>query len=203
GSSESLAESLASYDGTVIVVSHNRSFVKSLATQIWNLEDGKLEVYPGKLDEFLYALKQRQDQSNATAQANSKASAAAAPKPSGGAATNKSAPAVAAPVAPAPPIDRAADKDRKRREAELRQQRSKVLKPLKDRIVALEKKIEPAELAQKKITEQLSDPAVYADTKKRDQLMVEFEQRKSELAKLTVEWEGLSLELEQKEAALS
>jgi hypothetical protein len=44
---------------------------------------------------------------------------------------------------------------------------------------------------------------VYADTKRRDQLMSEFEQRKSELAKLTVEWESLSLELEQKEAALS
>jgi ATP-binding cassette subfamily F protein 3 len=207
GSSESLAESLASYDGTVIVVSHNRSFVKSLATQIWNLEDGKLEVYPGKLDEFLYALKQRQEQGNAaqvaTQASNRAAAAASATRPVAVGPASKTTAAVAAPPAPAQPVDRAADKERKRREAELRQQRSKVLKPLKDRIGAVEKKIEPAELAQKKITEQLSDPAVYSDTKKRDQLMAEFEQRKTELAKLTAEWESLSLELEKKEAALS
>jgi ATP-binding cassette subfamily F protein 3 len=60
-SSEALAESLASYDGTLLFVSHNRSFVKRLATQIWNLEDGQLEVYPGSLEEYLYALRVRQE----------------------------------------------------------------------------------------------------------------------------------------------
>ncbi|MDB4972251.1 MAG: ATPase component of transporter with duplicated ATPase domain, partial [Myxococcaceae bacterium] len=185
GSSESLAESLQSYDGTVIVVSHNRSFVKSLATQIWNLEDGKLEVYPGKLDDFMYALRQRQEQ----AERGEVASASS----QGGAPS-------AAPGKQAAKVDRAADKERKRREAEERQQRNKGLKPLKERVAKVEKQIEAAESASRQITEQLSDASVYADSKKRDQLLATFNERKGELAKLTQEWEKLSLEIERFES---
>ena len=185
GSSESLAESLASYDGTVIVVSHNRSFVKSLATQIWNLENGKLEVYPGKLDDFMYALRQRQEQAERGADT----------KPALGALANgeKAAPAK---------VDRAADKDRKRREAEERQQRNKGLKPLKERVAKVEKQIEAAESAQRQVTEKLSDAAVYADGKKRDELLATFNEKKLELSKLTQEWEKLSLEIEKMETEL-
>jgi ATP-binding cassette subfamily F protein 3 len=180
GSSESLAESLASYDGTLLFVSHNRSFVKHLATQIWNLEDGKVEVYPGTLDEFMYALRQRQE----AAKLPGASPAAGTPK-------GKSA-------APAE-----SDKDRKRREAELRQQRSKVLKPLKDKVAKLEAQIEKVEAAQKERTAQLADPAVYADAKKSNALLAEFSEGKSELAKLTEEWESLSEQLEAKEAELT
>jgi ATP-binding cassette, subfamily F, member 3 len=189
GSAESLAESLASYDGTVIVVSHNRSFVKSLATQIWNLEDGKLEVYPGKLDEFLYALRQRQEQGDAGASAASTSAASSGTSSAGKPAAQK--------------VDRAADKDRKRREAEERQQRNKGIKPLKERIAKVEKQIEAAETAQRAITEQLADQAVYSDAARRAKLMSDFTDRKSELTKLTTEWEALSLELEKKEAELA
>jgi ATP-binding cassette, subfamily F, member 3 len=178
GSSESLAESLASYDGTLLFVSHNRSFVKHLATEIWNLENGHVEVYPGTLDEFMYALRQRQE-----AQEKPSASASAAKIES---------------VA----VDRN-DKDRKRREAENRQQRSKVLKPLKDKVSKLEAQIAKVEAAHKEITAQLADPAVYADAKRSNALMAEFAERKSELAKLTTEWEQLSLEVEKKEAELA
>jgi ATP-binding cassette subfamily F protein 3 len=186
GSAESLAESLASYDGTVIVVSHNRSFVKSLATQIWNLEDGKLEVYPGKLDDFMYALRLRQEQAE---RGDSTPASSTSSAPSAG---GKPVPVK---------VDRAADKERKRREAEERQARNKGLKPLKERVAKVEKQIEAAESAQKQITEQLSDPAVYADSKKRDQLLATFNDKKADLAKLTQEWEKLSLEIEQHESS--
>ncbi|MCB9707829.1 MAG: ABC-F family ATP-binding cassette domain-containing protein [Myxococcales bacterium] len=53
-SSEALAEALANYDGTLVFVSHNRSFVRRLATKIWNVEDGHVEVYPGTLDEYMF-----------------------------------------------------------------------------------------------------------------------------------------------------
>ncbi|MET0343271.1 MAG: ABC-F family ATP-binding cassette domain-containing protein [Polyangiales bacterium] len=181
-SSESLAESLASYDGTVLFVSHNRSFVKHLATQIWNIEDGKLEVYPGTLDEFMHALRLRQEQAErgTAAQSSSVSSSTGAQAPA----------------------SRENDKDRKRREAAQRQVRSKVIKPLKDRIAQLEQSIEAAESAQKAITEQLSDAAVYADAGKRSKLLQDFETQRAALAKLTSEWEQRSLELEEKEAEL-
>lgn len=52
-SSEALAEALSHYDGTLMFVSHNRSFVRRLATKIWNVEAGNIDVYPGSLDEYL------------------------------------------------------------------------------------------------------------------------------------------------------
>src|SRR6185369_654126 len=36
-SSESLAQSLTTYDGTLVFVSHNRSLIRQLATRIWNV----------------------------------------------------------------------------------------------------------------------------------------------------------------------
>src|SRR5690242_12176180 len=58
-SSESLAQSLTTYDGTLVFVSHNRSLIRTLATRIWNVEDGAVETYPGTLDEYMYSQAQR------------------------------------------------------------------------------------------------------------------------------------------------
>ena len=189
GSSESLAESLVSYDGTVLFVSHNRSFVKRLATQIWNLENGKVEVYPGNLDEFMFALRTRQELSERTASASSAVTGVVAPSGKASAPADERA-------------SRADDKERKRREAELRQKKSKLLKPLRDRVAWLEAKVEELERAQKETTEQLSDPAVYADAKRRNELLSSFEERRANLTKLTDEWEQKTLELETQESQL-
>jgi ATP-binding cassette subfamily F protein 3 len=184
-SAEALAESLASYDGTLLFVSHNRSFVKRLATQIWNLEGGKVEVYPGTLDEYMYALHQRQE-------AAEKAESLAAAQ------TVKSAPAKAAAAAPAERGNRADDKERKRREAELR----KLLKPLREKVQKLEARIEALEADKKQVTEQLGDASVYADAKRRNDLLKKFEETKDELELLTGQWEAASEELEAREAEL-
>src|SRR5690606_13376028 len=62
-SSESLAESLKTFDGTLVFVSHNKSLSRTLATRIWNAEpDGssaRVETYPGPFDESLYSMAQR------------------------------------------------------------------------------------------------------------------------------------------------
>jgi len=50
---ESLNLALENYDGTLIFVSHDREFVSSLATQIFELEDKKIERFVGTYDEFL------------------------------------------------------------------------------------------------------------------------------------------------------
>ncbi|HSN28857.1 MAG TPA: ABC-F family ATP-binding cassette domain-containing protein, partial [Kofleriaceae bacterium] len=58
-SSESLAQSLTTFDGTLVFVSHNRSLIRTLATKIWNVEEGRVETYPGTLDEYMYSMTQR------------------------------------------------------------------------------------------------------------------------------------------------
>lgn len=44
-SQEVLQKALAAYDGTLILVSHDRYLISQLATQVWDLRDGQLHVY--------------------------------------------------------------------------------------------------------------------------------------------------------------
>ncbi|HTT72371.1 MAG TPA: ABC-F family ATP-binding cassette domain-containing protein, partial [Anaeromyxobacteraceae bacterium] len=53
-SSEALIEALKGYAGTMLFVSHNRSFLNGLATRIWEVKDGGLVDQPGNLDDWLY-----------------------------------------------------------------------------------------------------------------------------------------------------
>ncbi|WP_218396140.1 ABC-F family ATPase [Alteromonas lipotrueae] len=50
---EALNNGLYKFDGTVIFVSHDREFVSSLATQIIEIKDNKLNHFEGKYEEFL------------------------------------------------------------------------------------------------------------------------------------------------------
>jgi ATP-binding cassette, subfamily F, member 3 len=51
-SSEALIDALTRYEGTLLFVSHNRSFVNGLATQIWEVRDGRIDAQPGDLDDW-------------------------------------------------------------------------------------------------------------------------------------------------------
>ena len=51
-SSSVLAESLDHYAGTVLFVSHDRTFISRVATKVWWIEDGKIKEYPGTYDEY-------------------------------------------------------------------------------------------------------------------------------------------------------
>ncbi|GAC1518970.1 MAG: ABC-F family ATP-binding cassette domain-containing protein [Chloroflexota bacterium] len=50
---EVLQEGLERFDGTLIMVSHDRYLVAELATQIWELADGRLRVFKGTYAELL------------------------------------------------------------------------------------------------------------------------------------------------------
>jgi ATP-binding cassette subfamily F protein 3 len=51
-SSEALIDALTGYEGTLVFVSHNRSFVNGLATQVWEVRDGAIDAQPGDLDDW-------------------------------------------------------------------------------------------------------------------------------------------------------
>jgi len=50
---ETLQEVLEQFEGTILLVSHDRYLVDRLATQIWELTDGRLVVFPGPYQEYL------------------------------------------------------------------------------------------------------------------------------------------------------
>jgi ATP-binding cassette, subfamily F, member 3 len=169
-SSEALAESLATFDGTLVFVSHNRSLIRRLATRIWNVEDGRVETYPGTLDEYMYSMAQRRQ-----------AVAAAEPAKS---------------TTPEPPKSKEDDKARRRREAEARQKKSSKLGPLEKQVAQLEARIETLEAEQKVRSAELADPSVYSDAPRRNKLLADFQEAQDKLEELTSRWETAAAELQ-------
>lgn len=52
---EILQQVLEQFDGTILLVSHDRYLIDRLATQVWELHGGRMHVYPGTYAELLAA----------------------------------------------------------------------------------------------------------------------------------------------------
>jgi len=50
---EMLIDALNKYDGTIILVSHDRYFISRLANKIWSIEEGKVKEFVGSYDEWV------------------------------------------------------------------------------------------------------------------------------------------------------
>ena len=182
-SSESLAASLQTYDGTLVFVSHNRSLIRSLATKIWNVEDQRVETYPGTLDEYMYSMAERRTAVAVTGDAKR--------DPRG---------KVVKPAAPKETAE--SEKARKRAEAEARNKKSKGLGPLEKTVAQIEERISVLEAEQKARSAELSDPAVYDDAPRRNKLLADFQSASDKLEELNARWEKAAAELEAARAAL-
>jgi len=183
-SAESLAASLGTFDGTLVFVSHNRSLIRTLATRIWNVEERRVETYPGTLDEYLYSMAQRRI----------------------GVATEEAAPKLRDPrgnVAAAPARSSDDDKQRKRREAEARNRRAAKLRPLEQQVAQLEERIGVLEAEQKARSAELADPTVYDDAARRNKLLSDYQTAQDKLDELNPRWERAMAELEAATAALA
>jgi ATP-binding cassette subfamily F protein 3 len=49
-----LLDALSGYTGTVVFVSHDRYFIDKLATRVFEIGGGRVEVYPGNYEDFLW-----------------------------------------------------------------------------------------------------------------------------------------------------
>jgi ATP-binding cassette subfamily F protein 3 len=87
-----LLNALSAYTGTVVFVSHDRYFIDKLATRVFEIGGGKVEVYPGNYEDFLWRKQggaeklqesvaiAMQKQSSANGNGNTPAPAASKPK---------------------------------------------------------------------------------------------------------------------------
>ncbi len=57
---EALASALKAYEGTVIVVSHDRGFIKEIGTKILEVAHGTVRLYPGTYEEYIWKLQQEE-----------------------------------------------------------------------------------------------------------------------------------------------
>jgi len=49
-----LLDALVKYTGTVVFVSHDRYFIDKLATRVFEVGDGKIELFPGNYEDYLW-----------------------------------------------------------------------------------------------------------------------------------------------------
>ncbi|MGV3586386.1 MAG: ABC-F family ATP-binding cassette domain-containing protein [Adhaeribacter sp.] len=55
-----LIQALDQYEGTFVVISHDRYFVENVANKIWYIDDYQLKEYPGTYHEYEYFMEQRE-----------------------------------------------------------------------------------------------------------------------------------------------
>ncbi|HXN55773.1 MAG TPA: ABC-F family ATP-binding cassette domain-containing protein [Myxococcales bacterium] len=178
-SSETLIEALSGYEGTLLFVSHNRSFVNGLATQVWEVKDGGIDAQPGNLDDWH----------------RRRAAEAAASKDASGLAGNGAA-SDAGTRAAGP------GKESRRERAADREKRQRLLGPLRKEIAQLEERIAALEAEKKGAEAQLSDPALFADAARSSPLVKAYREAEKKLEELYGRWERKQEELAAAETAI-
>jgi ATP-binding cassette subfamily F protein 3 len=186
-------EALKSYQGTVVIVSHDRVFMERVTTRILELDGGALREFPGSYGDYLtykesLAAEQSGDTSGAGATSGKSAPAAPSLRKAPG------APGAASPTAKRP--DNLSDKEMRQIDREQRKERSRRRKTIERRIEQIEQEIETLEARTAELDTLMADPAVAADYPRLAPLTQERAESQEKTAQLMEEWETLGLELE-------
>ncbi|CAG0932347.1 partial Nucleotide-binding protein ExpZ, partial [Planctomycetaceae bacterium] len=80
-SQEVLQDVLADFDGTLLLVTHDRYLVDALATHVWAIEDNRIVVYEGNYSEFTVARTAAKAKAEAKPEPQKPVQAAVKPKP--------------------------------------------------------------------------------------------------------------------------
>ncbi|MEO1857241.1 MAG: ABC-F family ATP-binding cassette domain-containing protein [Rubritalea sp.] len=189
-SQEVLQRALAEYPGAYLIVSHNRSFLDPIVTKTLEFRPGESpQIYHGNVTYYL--------DKKAEEKAASKGGGSVTPaKP-----TLSSLSSTPASVqAKEPKLSR---KEQRKLEAEKRQKRNKLLKPLQDEFSALEHTISQLEAKKAKLTAELASPEVMADPKKTKDATDTYKQLTTKLDAAVTHWSKLSEKIETLEASLN
>jgi len=170
---EALENALSEFEGTALLISHDRYFLDKLVSRVFELRNGILREFQGNYSDYLFRKKSeisevstfvKDDEVNT--ENNDKKSSA-----------RKS-------------------KDEKRREAELRQTISKQRNELEKKIKEFEKKIDDLESEKSDLEKKLSNPEIFKDEQKAKQYSQRYKEVQSLLPGTYKEWETVSTELE-------
>jgi hypothetical protein len=192
-SQDVLQRALVDYPGTVLIVSHNRTFLDPLVHKTLEFRPGaKPTLYPGNISYYLEksaADRLLEDKNKAQIKAN-KTPAPIVPT------LSKLA------VVTEPTAGGGNRKDQRKIEADLRNQRNKVLKPLQDELESVETKIAEMEKAQGTLTEHLSTEEVAGDAQKFRETTHALEKITKSLELAFSRWGELTAQIETAEAKL-
>ena len=186
-SKDILKNALQKYNGTVIVVSHDREFLDGLVDKVYEFRDGQVKEHLGGIYDFLRDRKlesmrelERSDASAKAATATAKSTSGTTNKPTGNADKSTSGkPALSGKELYA--LKREADKQLRKAERDVEQ--------AEEEIMALEKQIS-------EMDKQMADPTAYGIDLSDGVLYTQYNEMKEKLNKLTYRWEELSIVLE-------
>ena len=183
---EALTVALAQFEGTLVLVSHDRHLLRASTDQFLIVADGRLQEFDGDLDDYrVWLFKTKLGAKDAAAEATSAEKTMPLPE------AKKSAPATPA----AAVADR---RGQKRREAGQRQRQSAARKPLEARLKRLDEQLAKLYARKAALDAQLTDPALYGDDRKEAMKTLVLDQAyvARELAELEAEWLALQEQLE-------
>ncbi|MCX6136107.1 MAG: ABC-F family ATP-binding cassette domain-containing protein [Ignavibacteriales bacterium] len=159
-SKQVLQKALAKFEGTFLIVSHDRAFLDPLVTKVIDVAHGTITTTLGNVTDYLKRKK----------------------NPIPVAADNHTAQGATAPIVVM------SDKERRRAEAERRQQLSKVVQPLRKKLHTLEKEIERFEIRKKEIETQMGHADFYKNGVIVKQISDEYKELQTRMDTLAAEW---------------
>jgi ATP-binding cassette subfamily F protein 3 len=182
-SQEVLQEAMAQYDGTIVVVSHNRYFLDTFTNKVLEVKDGRITLYEGNVADYLLkqeALREREKETE------SEVARAAAAKSSGQSADSQEN-----------------RKERKRQEAQLRQERSRRAGPWLKQLDEAEKQIEICEKQKEDLENLMADPELYKDENSWAATSKDYEDCKRRLERWYGKWETAQEKIDAIDAELT
>ncbi|WP_149240127.1 ABC-F family ATP-binding cassette domain-containing protein [Dyadobacter sp. 32] len=168
-----LIQALQQYEGSYIVVSHDRYFVENIANKIWYIEDHEIKEYPGTYQEYEVWVEERGLQSAVSDKA-----------------VVSSAPPQKASAQPAASTKNSTNKPTSNEDLQKLKKAKKQVEELEETISNLESKITETEA-------KLADPSVYNDVKALADLNRFYADIKQKLEKANDAWETAMMEVEE------
>ncbi|NIS38163.1 ABC-F family ATP-binding cassette domain-containing protein, partial [Candidatus Saccharibacteria bacterium] len=174
-SKEALEDALEGYDGTLLLISHDRYFLDKLVNRVIEIKDGSLREYEGNYTDYLQRRASRDGHLGRT-------------EPIYGKSDSDSKMDVTAPSKKR--------KEQKRIEAEARQKVSKERHRLQNEIAYCENRIQELEQQKVDLEKFMADPKSYQDGEHAASLQKEYSAVKDELTELFERWENSQIEYE-------
>ena len=164
-----LQQALDQYEGTFMIVSHDRDFLDPIVNKVLEVQPGYIRTYLGNVSYYLQKKKEEEE--------------ALKVEPS-----NKNG-------APEKENRDLSRKEERRIEAEKRQARYRKVKPLQKKLEKAESRIEKLEKRKKEIEEAMADSEFYDDSEQVKKTTMEYDKLKAELVEVYSEWEELAMEI--------
>tara|TARA_R110000824_G_scaffold393237_2_gene592230 strand:- start:129924 stop:131900 length:1977 start_codon:yes stop_codon:yes gene_type:complete len=176
---EALTQALASFEGTVILVSHDRHLLRATVDEFWRVADHRVEPFDGDLEDYRVWLKARLEESRRDSRGEK--AERQNQQPSGD--------------------SREARKASRKAAAELREK----LRPLKKQRDQAEKAMEKTQQELDQVEQVLADPELYTDSARKPELTKTLSQQaeiKARLNEAEQQWLSAEEALEAMEAEL-